>query len=416
MFSPNLSNFVSPGDVFVLRDTINKEKDTPPDNTRIIRFQRPAIVVSTGFKICTVIPLTTKENSPEISYPIKVSSDVNSRALFSQITTVDNFRLGKKLGVIDPIVFKDLVNVYTNYILGKPKIYLSRSIAIPTYGMDMIAFDNFAYYRDNSNHERIILSIGNGTSTYYLNTVEPKPMEFPVPENEPKTTVHGVIGKDIELSSIHFLSKEYRETTWTCIGYETYECNRELISDTINEIFGITPVKLVPDKMDTIMEYHLASTISRAFKTSLYLQAFDFIMNSDLEELFSDKIKANPFLTENCNSRDIDMVINTMRELHAYRVNVLDCSIEQLEWMNTKYASKFYPMAMRYADTLVSTELGYTLDINPSMYPNLSYKEENLIWLATYINNELGELNKKARISATRKANRKISKTKSKRK
>jgi hypothetical protein len=73
-------------------------------------------------------------------------------------------------------------------------------------------------------------------------------------------------------------------------------------------------------------------------------------------------------------------------------------------------------MAMRYADTLVSTELGYTLDINPSMYPNLSYKEENLIWLATYINNELGELNKKARISATRKANRKISKTKSKRK
>jgi mRNA-degrading endonuclease toxin of MazEF toxin-antitoxin module len=285
---------VSPGDVFVLRDTINKEKDTPPDNTRIIRFQRPAIVVSTGFKICTVIPLTTKENSPEISYPIKVSSDVNSRALFSQITTVDNFRLGKKLGVIDPLVFKDLVNVYTNYILGKPKIYLSRSIAIPTYGMDMIAFDNFAYYRDNSNHERIILSIGNGTSTYYLNTVEPKPMEFPVPENEPKTTVHGVIGKDIELSSVHFLSKEYRETTWTCIGYETYECNRELISDTINEIFGITPVKLAPDKMDTIMEYHLASTISRAFKTSLYLRAFDFIMNSDLEELFSDKIKAKP--------------------------------------------------------------------------------------------------------------------------
>jgi hypothetical protein len=168
--------------------------------------------------------------------------------------------------------------------------------------------------------------------------------------------------------------------------------------------------------MDTIIEYHLASTIARAFKTSLYLQAFDFIMNSDLEELFSDKIKANPFLTENCNSRDIDMVINTMRELHAYRVNVLDCSIEQLEWMNTKYASKFYPMAMRYADTLVSTELGYTLDINPSMYPNLSYKEENLIWLATYINNELGELNKKARISATRKANRKISKTKNKRK
>ena len=407
----NVSNFISPGDVFVLKDCLSKEKDTPPDNTRIIRFQRPAIIISTGFKISTVIPLTTKDNSPEISYSIKVSTDVCSRALFSQITTVDNFRLGKKLGVIKPSVFKNLLEVYTNYILGKSPLYLSRNVPIPTFGMDMVAFDNFAYYRNDCNHDDIILALSNGQSGYYLKTTALKPIDIMKENPTPSLTIRGMIGRDICLDSIHFLSSEYRNTTWTCVGYETLEHTRNMISESMNEIFGINPQKVVYEKMDAVMEYQLAMTISRSFSDELYLTAFDFMMNCDLEYLFSDKILLNEFLTNNCNAKNISYVINTMRDLHFYKINVLNCSQEMLEWLNINYTNKFYNKAMQYADNLISVENGYSLNIDPEIYNGVECSEANLKWLGNYINAALDTLNQTAKIAAKnmpyRKTNRK---------
>lgn len=398
----NISNFISPGDVFVLKDNLSKEKDTPPNNTRLIRFQRPAIIINTGFKISTVIPLTTNDNSPEIAYDIKVSTDICSRALFSQITTVDNFRLGKKLGVIRPTVFKNLLEVYTNYVLGKLPLYLSRSIPIPTYGMDMISFDNFAYYRNDNDHDNIILAINNMQTGYYLNTIEHKPIDIMNgPAATLNTTIYGIIGRDICLDSVHFLSAEYRNTTWTCVGYETLEHTRTMIHDSLNEIYGITPSKLVHEKMDAVMEYQLAVTISRSFSDKMYLQAFDFIMNCDLEELFSERIYQNDFLVDNCSGKNVSYVITTMRDLHFYRINVLDCSIAMLEWLNANYTKKFYNKAMSYSDNLISTETGYSLNIDPQVYNGVQYNEQNLVWLGNYISAALDTLNEKAKLNAS---------------
>jgi hypothetical protein len=230
----------------------------------------------------------------------------------------------------------------------------------------------------------------------------------------PSLTIRGTIGRDICLDTIHFLSSEYRNTTWTCVGYEILEHTRNMISESMNEIFGINPQKLIYEKMAGIMEYQLAMTISRSFSDELYLTAFDFMMHCKLEYLFSDKILLNEFLTRNCNAKNVSYVINTMRDMHFYKINVLNCPEEMLEWLNSNYTTKFYNKVMQYADNLISVENGYSLSIDPEIYNGVEYFESNLKWLGNYISAALDTLNQTAKINAKntlhRKNNRKSKK------
>lgn len=400
MYFGDFGNFVTAGDVFILKDNLVKDKDVPPDNSRIIRFQRPAIVLHTGYKISTVIPLTTKDNSPETSYLVKVSPDVVSRALFSQVTTVDNFRLGKKLGVICSNVFENLAHKYSEYILGKTPHDYYRDIPIPGYGTDMISFEPFAYYRDNSNHERIILSITNGITAYYLTT---SPIQSPNSLSDfPKKMngkIPGVIGRNIDLNCIHFLCDEYHDTNWTCIGYETVEATREKILEVINEIFNIKLTRLNTERYSNIMEFKLTPIIIKSFGSNRYMEGFNFIMSINTEDLFSDKVYQLSFLTNYCNPKNTDYLVNFMRDLHFHRINLLGCSIEQLEWLNSNMHTALSTSIMRFSDNFAQTAQGNTLDIDLNDDPNI--KEENKRWIADRINEILNNLNSKAKMFAS---------------
>ena len=401
MFYNDFANFVSPGDVFILKDTLVKDKDAPPENSRLIRYQRPAIVLHTGYKISTVIHLTTKDGSPETAYSVKVSPDVVSRALFSQITTVDNSRLGKKLGVIRSNVFENMAQKYSNYILGGNPLDYSRSIPIPAYGTDMVSFEPFAYYRDNNNPDRIILALSSGNSSFYLSTFVHLSNDLKSISKRTNTSLPGSIGRNIKLNSLNFLCDEYRDSSWTCVGYETVEATRDKLIEVVNEIFNVWMVKLNTEKVSNSAEYRITSVINKSFDHEKYLEGFDFIMGIDPDIVFSDKIYETSFIVNFCNKNNTDYLINFMRDLHFHKINILGCSIEQLEWLNVNLQNRLMAIVMSFSDNFTQTANGNTLDIDPKVYPGRTIHEENLRWIADYIDRTLNVLHSKAKVYAS---------------
>ena len=387
------------GDVFMTRDYEYKKSRHDTPNTKTIKFDRPAVILSQCGEVVTVIPLTTKKNPNEHRYPLRVEEGKQSYALLSQVTTIEKRRLDNRMGMLKTEVFEDLRKCYNEMLeFGTHRAYatLNRHVPSSPTTMDAIRFNLYHFYRDRDTGKIFMaLQLENKEKVaIYLKE------DMDLVEKIGKiATIMGWL----DYESMHFIGdKYYIDKAYDDLGVEYRSEIRKSIIVAMKSLYGLN----VSQGKDSDYATELTKLIHTVFFSPYYVRAFDFInevirtpkyqavfLNDDTGKIM--ELLDNHYLhiqQDQVSADKIKKFIDTMREVIVSKLDIFKCNTSALAYAAKNYSDVIHPMLMQYADISFLNDRDTV--IIKDILKITKYYKKNVKWISRYIRNHIDSIKK----------------------
>ena len=373
------------GNCWMIHDPDYSKKDhiIPSKDVKVIRFDRPCIILSENNNIVTIIPLTSKQNKHYVQYPIQIEEGRISYAIISQITTIDKARLTRFIGKIKEDVFQDIRITVNHFLLDAASVTKGiRNIPWRFNQLDIHRFYPFHIYRIPGKQYCFMALRASANDFIEIPILFPWKARKIVSSTSPHRTLCGQF-YITKASDFHPIREDKYQIDMEDLGFEYHATIRRYIIQKIQEFIS-------PHAKDILYidhKYPISKALYTTYKESLYMYGYNL-----MKKIETDPNEQQVFLDKSsyCRKHRIKAsVYDAIREEVLTHIHPLTCYLGCLE-----YLLDFMPDVL--AKMLIPYESIVNLD-NPSstsFFDGSQVKEryylKNMKWIANEIRTKHG--------------------------
>ena len=369
---------VHPGDVFMMKDhSYTKQRNDIP-NTEEIRFDRPVVVIAVCSEVATCVPLTTKNNKYNVSYPLHIEEEKVSYALVSQVKSIGISNLIYRIGVIKPDILVEMRNALIEFLKGGEKTRITRIINGVYNNLDIRRFHPYHIYKLSDNSEMFMILPSLNHSSFVVRVSGKNICE----------SIETICGY-VDMSTVITLTDDFYEKDFEDLGIEFRKDVRKSIERNFKKLYKI---QLGSYRQNDYMTT-FSSIIYKSYMCTnhTYIEGIKIakeIMNSvELQKMFLSNPQSLESFIRGHNGGDVfyeSKLINTLLpDIIVRGMNLITCDIKCLEYAKENYETILRERIENHKILMDISNPGKLKDIE--LLNKYRFSIQNIQWIANFI-------------------------------
>lgn len=369
---------VHPGDVFMMKDRAYTKQRNDVPNTEEIRFDRPVVVIAVCSEVATCVPLTTKNNKYNVSYPLHIEEEKVSYALVSQVKSIGISNLLYRIGIIKPDILIEMRNALIEFLKGGEKTKITRIINGVYNNLDIRRFHPYHIYKSPDTSEMFMILPSINHSSFVVRVKDTKSC----------SSIETICGY-VDMSAAVTLTDDFYEKDFEDLGIEFRKDVRKAIERNFKKIYKV--------QLSTYRQNDYMTTFSSIIYKSYmctnhtYLEGVKIakeIMNStSLQKMFLSDPQSLERFIRGCSGGYIfyeSKLINTLLpEIIVRGMNLITCDIGCLEYAKENYENILCERIENHKILMDISNPGKLKD--SELLDKHRYSIQNIQWIANFI-------------------------------